>query len=323
MAIANELANEGSAQAGAPPLLVSRVFPVPRQLVFQAWTSAEHLKRWFCPAGFAVPEADVEFRVGGRFHICMRSPEGRDYRSKGHIVEIVPDSRLVIDMSAIAESGAPQFRAYTTVTFSQEGRGTRMDVSQEYTLFDAPQSMLDGAPQGWSQTLDRLEVEVQRIRQLEPASRSVTHGIFRIERSYKATRAQVFKALTDPGAKASWFGGGDGYTVLQREMDVRPGGRELLKGRWDTGMESTFEAFYHDIVPDERLMYSYQMYLDDRKISVSMATFELKLEVEGTQLVLTEQGAFLDGLDDDGSRERGTRYLLDRLGQALGEAVAG
>jgi uncharacterized protein YndB with AHSA1/START domain len=317
--LANRPANEAGPEARPPPLVASRVFPVPRQLVFQAWSSAEHLKRWFCPACFTVPEAELDFRVGGIFNICMRAPDGKDYWSRGHIVELVPDSRLVIDMSAIGDSGAPQFRAYTTVTFAQEGGGTRMEVTQEYTLFDAVQNMLDGAPQGWRETLDRLEVEVQRIRQLQPASRSVTHGIFHIERSYQATRAQVFRALTDPAAKAKWFGGGDGYTVLAREMDARPGGREFLKGRWDSGMESTFEAFYYDIVPNERVIYSYQMHLDGRKISVSLASLELKAEGAGTRLLLTEQGAFLDGLDDDGSRERGSRFLLERLARSLGE----
>ncbi len=89
--------------------------------------------------------------------------------------------------------------------------------------------------------------------------------------------------------------GGNGYTVLAREMDVRPGGREHVKGRWETGVVSTFDAVYHDVVADERIVYAYEMRLDDRKISVSLATLELKPAGTGTRLVMTEQGAFLDG----------------------------
>jgi hypothetical protein len=59
------------------------------------------------------------------------------------------------------------------------------------------------------------------------------------------------------------------------------------------------------------------MYLDERKISVSLASFELKSAATGTRLVLTEQGAFLDGHDDAGSRERGSAHLLDALGRSL------
>jgi uncharacterized protein YndB with AHSA1/START domain len=148
-------------------------------------------------------------------------------------------------------------------------------------------------------------------------SRTVVHATFCIERTYPAARSQVFNALTDPAAKAKWFAGGDGYTVLARHMDVRPGGREHVKGRWNTGVVSTFDAVYHDVVADERIVYSYEMHLDDRKISVSLATLELKPAGAGTRLVMTEQGAFLDGYDDAGSREHGSNFLLDALGNSL------
>lgn len=148
-------------------------------------------------------------------------------------------------------------------------------------------------------------------------SRSIVHAMFCIERLYTAPRSHVFKALTDPAAKAKWFTGGEGYTELARHMDARPGGREQVRGRKGTGAVSTFDAIYHDVVRDERIVYSYEMHLDDRKISVSLATFELKTAGTGTRLVMTEQGAFLDGYDDEGSRERGSNFLLDALGKFL------
>jgi uncharacterized protein YndB with AHSA1/START domain len=147
--------------------------------------------------------------------------------------------------------------------------------------------------------------------------RSVVHATFCIERTYQASPVQVFRALTDPAAKAKWFTGGNGYTLLAREMDVRPGGREHVKGRKDSGVVTTFDALYHDVVSDERIVYAYEMHLDDRKISVSLATLELKPAGTDTHLVMTEQGAFLDGYDDAGSRERGSNFLLDALGKSL------
>jgi hypothetical protein len=59
------------------------------------------------------------------------------------------------------------------------------------------------------------------------------------------------------------------------------------------------------------------MYMDRRKISVSLATMQLKAEGAMTTLFITEQGAFLDGYDDAGSREQGTRSLLDAIGASL------
>jgi uncharacterized protein YndB with AHSA1/START domain len=85
---------------------------------------------------------------------------------------------------------------------------------------------------------------------------------------------------------------------------------------------SRFDALYYDVVPHERLVYAYEMHLDERKISVSLATLELRPAGAGTQLTMTEQGAFLDGYDDARSREHGTNALLDALGASLMEQAS-
>lgn len=142
-----------------PPLTISRVFRAPRSVVYAAWTSAEQVKRWFSPAIFTTPDAVVEPRVGGRFEVCMRAPDGADNWARGTFADIVADRRLVIDMYAVDAAGARLFRAYTEVDFSDEPNSTtRVDIVQTYTLF-VPQAihMIGGAPQGWSQTLDKLE----------------------------------------------------------------------------------------------------------------------------------------------------------------------
>ena len=297
------------------PVVISRIFPAPRELVFKAWSSAEHMKRWFSPEGYTVPEAEVDFRPGGVCAICMRSPEGQDFWSRGKYLEISPPDRLVFT-SGISIGDAPKFTAHTTVTFEADGAGTRMTVRQAYEIYDESfLAAVEGAPEGWRGTLDKLEQEVARLQAAE--GRSVVHASFSVERSYDASPEAVFHALSDPAAKARWFAGGDGYTVLEREMDVRPGGRERVKGRWASGTISTFDAVYCDVVPNERLVYAYEMRLDDRKISVSLATLEIKPAGTGARLVVTEQGAFLDGYQDGGSRERGTAFLLDRLGASL------
>ncbi|VVD99288.1 polyketide cyclase [Pandoraea anhela] len=147
--------------------------------------------------------------------------------------------------------------------------------------------------------------------------RSVVHATFRIERQYPASPARVFRALVEREAKDRWFARGEGLTLVERTMDVRPGGRETAKGKWPTGVVSSFDARYYDVVPDTRLVYAYEMHLDARKISVSLATIDLRARDGGTHLVMTEQGAFLDGYDDAGAREHGTNFLLDALGASL------
>jgi uncharacterized protein YndB with AHSA1/START domain len=323
-----KMSHEAQTAAGAsviqpPPLKISRVFHAPREMVFKAWTSAEHVMRWFSPEGCSVPEAVVEPRVGGRFDIHMRLPNGAAHFNPGVIIEITPPSRLVIDMHPADDDGRPLFRAYTEIDFHEALGGTRVEVIQTYTLLQpmvaAP--MVGGAPEGWRTTLDKLEREVIAMRGgAETGVRSVVHGVFHLERTYDATAARVWKALTDETAKAKWFAGTPGtWTLVERQMDVRPGGRERLKGRWESGLVTTFDATYHDVVPLERLVYSYEMHMDEKKISVSLATMQLKAAGSKTTLLVTEQGAFLDGYDDAGSREHGTGLLLDAIGASLGE----
>jgi uncharacterized protein YndB with AHSA1/START domain len=302
------------------PLRVSRVFSAPRETVFKAWSSAEHVKRWFCPNGYSVPEATVEMRVGGRFEVCMRSPEGMEHWTKGTFTEVTAPERLTIDHHVIDPcGGGPLFSAVTQVKFSTVADGTLMEVVQSYTVADMAQvePMLKGAPEGWRQTLDKLEAEVARIQQAN-GGRSVVHGAFHIERTYDATPDRVFRALSDVAAKSRWFYGPEGWRLIERTMDFRVGGRERVKGGFEGGVTTTFDAIYHDIVPQKRIIYTYEMHLDARKISVSLATLEIEAAGVGrTKLKVCEQGAFLDGYDDAGSREHGTGDLLDKLGASL------
>jgi uncharacterized protein YndB with AHSA1/START domain len=298
-----------------PPLVISRTFAAPRALVFQAWSTADHIKRWFSPETCSVPKAEIEFRVGGVFVVCMRLPDDAEHWCHGTFTELSPPERLAFTVD-VSEGGPPKFTVQTTVTFEEHGGATRMTVRQSYELHDKSQrGPIEGAAEGWRTTLDKLEAELVRMQ--GGVEHSAVHGSFTVERVYAAAPATVFHALTDPTAKARWFSGGDAYVVLESAMDVRPGGRELVKGRWANGMETTFDAVYFDVIANERLVYAYEMHLDERKISVSLATVQLHAVDAGTRIVVTEHGVFLDGYNDAGSREHGTGFLLDRLGAAL------
>jgi uncharacterized protein YndB with AHSA1/START domain len=151
--------------------------------------------------------------------------------------------------------------------------------------------------------------------------RSVTHSTFVLERTYAASPSRVFAAWAEPEAKARWFGNAGGERG-EWELDFRVGGRETSRGAMESGTAYSYDALYQDIVQDERIVYTYDMHLDGRRISVSVATVELKPEGEGTRLVLTEQGAFLDGLDSAEMRQSGTGGLLDALGKELAGETA-
>jgi uncharacterized protein YndB with AHSA1/START domain len=145
----------------------------------------------------------------------------------------------------------------------------------------------------------------------------VVHGSFTIGREYAAPVAMVFKAWADKEAKSRWFVGPEGWKEIVREQDFRVGGRERTKGVFPNGRVSDFRCEYRDIVDNQRIVYVYDMHVDGKKISVSLATVEFRKAANGTKLTVTEQGAFLDGYDDAGGRERGTNELLDALGRSL------
>jgi uncharacterized protein YndB with AHSA1/START domain len=147
--------------------------------------------------------------------------------------------------------------------------------------------------------------------------RSATHGTFVIEHVYPAPPARVFDAWADPAAKASWFIGPQEWRRGEHIIDFRVGGKERLTGGPQDGPLHVFDSVYHDIVPEQRIVYAYDMHLDDTLISVSLATVELEPAGKGTRMLFTEQAVFLDGYETLERRENGTRVLLDQLESQL------
>jgi uncharacterized protein YndB with AHSA1/START domain len=147
--------------------------------------------------------------------------------------------------------------------------------------------------------------------------RSVVHSTFSIERNYDASPERVFAAFARLESKSKWFSGPEDWVTDKREFDFRVGGREVLSGGPKGGPAHTFDARYFEILPNQRIIYAYDMYVGERKLSVSLATIVLEAQGKGTRLTMTEQGAYLDGVEDGTQREAGTKQLLDNLGRSL------
>lgn len=143
--------------------------------------------------------------------------------------------------------------------------------------------------------------------------RSVTHATFSLDRTYATPPGRVFAAWADPAAKARWFAG----PGAEHELDFRVGGRETNRGRHGDGPLLTFASVYHDIVPDERIVYASTLHAGDVLATASLTTVEFTAENDGTRLVLTEHGTFLDGHEDPEWRERGTGEWLTALDTEL------
>jgi uncharacterized protein YndB with AHSA1/START domain len=148
--------------------------------------------------------------------------------------------------------------------------------------------------------------------------RTVTHSTFVIERSFPVPPDRVYAALADPAKKRRWYTGGRTMELQEFEMDFQPGGRDrylyiFAKESPFPGAPIVYESVYQDIVPDRRIVLAYSMTIAGRRISASLATFELASSGSGTGLVFTEQGAFFEGSDGPQMREDGWRKLFERL----------
>ena len=148
-------------------------------------------------------------------------------------------------------------------------------------------------------------------------TRSAVHDTFRIERHFDAAPARVFQAFADPSAKAKWFGGPAEMKREDVSFDFREGGQESLTSVFGEGTRYGYRATYTDIVPDERIVYTYEMSLNGQRISVSVVTLEVRADAGGTDFVITEQGVYLDGLDNGAQRRQGTEDLMDALAKSL------
>jgi uncharacterized protein YndB with AHSA1/START domain len=152
-------------------LVITRIFNAPRELVFKAWTNPEHLMRWWAPKGCTTPFCKVDLRPGGRFHYCMRLPEGRDIWGMGIYREIVAPSLLVYtDRFADAQgnpvppavygmSASHPAETLVTVTFEEHEGKTRLTLRHAIPVSVEERK---GAEQGWSEMLERLAEDLAK-----------------------------------------------------------------------------------------------------------------------------------------------------------------
>jgi uncharacterized protein YndB with AHSA1/START domain len=139
-------------------IVVTRLFDADRERVFAAWTTAEHLKHWFAPAGYSVTFCTVDFRVGGAWRLCLRAPTGRDVWARGVFQEIVTPERIVFTDIVLDDADAPRFKVLTTVTFVAEGRKTRLTVHVGVAEIFDPSSapIVARMDTGWRETVEKL-----------------------------------------------------------------------------------------------------------------------------------------------------------------------
>jgi uncharacterized protein YndB with AHSA1/START domain len=146
---------------------------------------------------------------------------------------------------------------------------------------------------------------------------SQVHATFVVERGYPQTPDEVWRALSDNAARDQWFGAGDAFDIREKSHDFKVGGHGTEEGQWRNGPQSQFRSTYTDIVDLQRIVFTYDMWVEGQHLSTSLTTITLEPESDGTRLTYTEQGVHFDGLDSVEGREEGSAGLLDQLGAYL------
>ncbi|MGA9407525.1 MAG: SRPBCC domain-containing protein [Bacteroidota bacterium] len=152
-------------------LTIKRTFDAPVELVWKAWTEPKHFMRWWGPKIFTSPACKIDFRVGGKYLFCMRSPQGKDFWSTGVYREIVPLERIVYSDNFADEKGNVVPASYhglpgenwpkeilVTVTFEAINNKTEMTLR---CVGFPDGTMREMATAGWNESFDKLAASLK------------------------------------------------------------------------------------------------------------------------------------------------------------------
>ena len=158
--------------AGKRELVIVRIFDAPRELLWKYWTEPEYFKRWWGPEGFTTPVSRIDFRVGGIYHNCMKSPEGENYWSTGMYREIIEPEKIVytdsfsdaegnlVPASYYEMSGEWPLELLVTITLEEyEDKKTRLTLRHEG--FPTGEDR-DLTKDGWNESLDKLAEDLNK-----------------------------------------------------------------------------------------------------------------------------------------------------------------
>lgn len=329
--LAEELARLAAEDGPGSAIVITRVFDAPRDLVFRAWTDPKLMSRWWGPKGFTAPVTEMDLRVGGKYHFCMRSPEGQDFWSAGFYREIDPPGRLVftdsfsdpegnlVHASQYGMPGEWPLELLVTVTF-EEAPGGRTTMTMTQTGIPAGE-VRDMSAAGWGQQFDKLAAALAQEGTMATSQIKAEPGSHEIvmSREFDAPRDLVFKVSTDPDLVPKWWGPRE-LTTTVATMEPRSGGSWRFVQRDAAGNEYAFHGVYHEIAAPDRIVQTFEF--EGMPGHVLLET--MTLEDLGGRTRLTTHSVFQSVADRDGmlqsDMEAGANESLDRLAELLAEA---
>lgn len=250
-------------------IVITRTFDAPRELIWELWTSPEHVVRWWGPNGFTTSIEEMDVRPGGVWKHVMHGPDGTDYPNKSVFREVVKPERIVYSHGG----GRPGDRGVTFVaTWTFEALGAKQTRVTLRSVFpstaDRDRVVREyGAIEGGRQTLARL-------------AEYLPHPPIVVERTYGAPVALVWRAITDVEQMKAW------YMTKLTAFRAEPGFKTEFTVRFkDRDWVHVWEVT--TVVPERKIAYRWTFAGIPGE---SLVTFELTPQGERTRLRLTHEG---------------------------------
>jgi uncharacterized protein YndB with AHSA1/START domain len=315
----------GATKPAERELVITRIFDAPRNSVWQAWTEPERVKKWWGPRVFTAPVVKIDFRVGGEYLYCMRSPDGRDYWSKGTYREIVVPERIVLTDSFADEKGntipasyyglSPDFALESPVTLIFE----EYDGKTKFTLhyLGIPDGDFDNARIGWDESFDKLAEYLAAGPRTKLTAEPGKQELF-ITREFEAPRELVYKALTDSELYVQWVGPRRFKMTLDKFEPVS-GGRWRYVHEDTGGLKFGFHGVFHEVSPS-LLIDTFEFEGLPEKGHVSLETARLE-SLPGGRTRLTIQSVFQSVADRDGMIQGGMEAGVSESHERLAELL--
>lgn len=136
----------------------SRLIQAPRDRVYRALATPEHLAKWWGPNGFASTFETFDFRPGGRWRFVLHGPDGTDYPNENVFREVVSGERVVV------EHISEEHHFFLVITFADEQGGTRVGWRQVFDTAEHKEHVAAFVQPANEQNLDRLASEVRNVR---------------------------------------------------------------------------------------------------------------------------------------------------------------
>src|SRR5579863_6094272 len=291
-----------STSAPEREVLITRVFDAPRELVFKAWTDPKHLSRWWGPHMFTNPVCEVDLRIGGKWRIVMRAPDGAEHPCGGVYREIAKGEKLVFTNIATDKDGNPILDGLTSVTFADEGGKTKLTLKTRATaVVGYAAEYLKGMEMGWTMSLEKLGDELF-------ADRAIVAS-----RVFDAPRERVFEMWTDAEHIGNWYGP-KGFRLTTHQMDVRPGGVWKFVMHGPDGKDYDNKIVYVEVSKPERLVYDHVVY----PLFQSTTTFlPLGTKTLVSVRMVFESAELRNKVAKEHGAVEGLNQTLERLGEAL------